>query len=210
MTFCVTAWGIAQLGMAFVKTWGFLCLCRVFLGAFEVRRLVNSKHNIYSLLLHPYFFQSVFVPSMVFIITTWYKRYEVQQRLAIFYLSSIAVSSFSSALGLYIGHVYHSRRSPLFLAYAINLLAGKGGLNGWRWIFLLEGAFTILLGILAWFFVPDFPDKSKWLTEKQRQVCPKRCFDSNFALADWPCRWYWIASKLIAGTQYRMNLPDKK
>ncbi|KJA21921.1 hypothetical protein HYPSUDRAFT_139927 [Hypholoma sublateritium FD-334 SS-4] len=135
LTFCVTAWGIAQLGMAFVKTWGFLCLCRVFLGAFE----------------------SVFVPSMVFIITTWYKRYEVQQRLAIFYLSSIAVSSFSSAL-----------------AYAINLLAGKGGLNGWRWIFLLEGAFTILLGILAWFFSPDFPDKSKWLTEKQRQMVLER------------------------------------
>lgn len=38
LTVCVVGWGIAQLGMAFVKTWGFLCLCRVFLGAFEVRK----------------------------------------------------------------------------------------------------------------------------------------------------------------------------
>ena len=109
---------------------------------------------------------------MVFITTTWYKRYEVQQRLAIFYLSSIAISSFSSALGLHFDYPYYLYRSPTFsLAYAINLLAGKGGLHGWRWIFLLEGAFTILLGIVAWFFIPEFPDKSKWLTEKQRQVC---------------------------------------
>ena len=114
---------------------------------------------------------------MVFIITTWYKRYEVQQRLAIFYLSSIAISSFSSALGLHVDHPYYSCHSPpFFLAYAINLLAGKGGLNGWRWIFLLEGAFTILLGIIAWFFIPEFPDRSKWVTEKQRQVCLKSFF----------------------------------
>ncbi|KAF9482378.1 high-affinity nicotinic acid transporter [Pholiota conissans] len=131
LTICVVGWGIAQLGMAFVKTWGFLCLCRIFLGAFE----------------------SVFFPSLVFIITTWYKRYEVQQRLAVFYLSSIAISSFSSVL-----------------AYAISLLAGKANLNGWRWIFLLEGALTICLGVLAWFFVPDFPDKSKWLTVEQRKM----------------------------------------
>ncbi|KAF8972549.1 major facilitator superfamily domain-containing protein [Flammula alnicola] len=131
LTICVTGWGVAQLGMAFVPTWGFLCLCRVFLGAFE----------------------SGFFPSLVFIITTWYKRYEVQQRLAVFYLSSIAITSFSS-----------------ILAFAITLLKGKAGLNGWQWIFLIEGLITIVLGILTWFFIPDFPDKSKFLSEKQRKM----------------------------------------
>ncbi|KAF8169931.1 high-affinity nicotinic acid transporter [Pholiota molesta] len=134
LTICVVGWGIAQLGMAFVKTWGILCLCRIFLGAFE----------------------SVFFPSLVFIITTWYKRYEVQQRLAVFYLSSIAISSFSSALAIF--------------SLCYQLLAGKAGLNGWQWIFLVEGALTICLGVLAWFFVPDFPDKSRWLNQEQRKM----------------------------------------
>lgn len=69
-----------------------------------------------------------------------------------------------------------------FSAYAINLLAGKAGLNGWRWIFLVEGALTICLGILAWFFVPDFPDKSKWLNHEQRKVC-----DVYGPLCNYPC-----------------------
>ena len=36
LTICVVGWGAAQLGMAFVPTWGYLCLCRIFLGVFEV------------------------------------------------------------------------------------------------------------------------------------------------------------------------------
>jgi len=36
LTTCVFGWGFAQLGMTFVTTWGYLCLCRIFLGVFEV------------------------------------------------------------------------------------------------------------------------------------------------------------------------------
>lgn len=36
ITICVVGWGAAQTGMAFVPTWGVLCLTRVLLGAFEV------------------------------------------------------------------------------------------------------------------------------------------------------------------------------
>jgi MFS family permease len=37
MTFIVTAWGIVQLAMGFVPTWGYLTLMRILLGALEVR-----------------------------------------------------------------------------------------------------------------------------------------------------------------------------
>jgi len=131
LTTCVLGWGCAQLGMTFVTTWGYLSLCRIFLGVFE----------------------SGFFPSLVFIITTWYKRYEIQTRLAIFYLSSILIGSFSS-----------------ILAYAITFLRGKAGLAGWQWIFLLEAILTIALGLLAWLYIPDFPDKSTFINEEQRKL----------------------------------------
>lgn len=35
--FCVISWGFVQLSMGFVPTWEYLGLCRVLLGAFEVR-----------------------------------------------------------------------------------------------------------------------------------------------------------------------------
>ncbi|KAF5312730.1 hypothetical protein D9619_003612 [Psilocybe cf. subviscida] len=131
LTITVVGWGAAQTGMAFVPTWGVLCLCRVLLGVFEAG----------------------FFPSLVYIITTWYKRHEVQKRLAVFYLSSISIQSFNS-----------------IIAYAITKLTGKAGLNGWQWIFLLEGLFTIVLGVAVWFWVTDFPERAKFITEEERKV----------------------------------------
>lgn len=43
---------------------------------------------------------------MVYIITTWYKRFEVQKRLALFYLISILISSFSSIAGMFLTIFY--------------------------------------------------------------------------------------------------------
>ncbi|KAF9049870.1 major facilitator superfamily domain-containing protein [Panaeolus papilionaceus] len=131
LTICVVGWGVAQLGMGFVPTWGWLVFCRIWLGVFEAG----------------------FFPALVFIITTWYKRHEVQKRLAVFYLVSIVLGGFSS-----------------ILAYGLAQLNGKGGLGGWAWIFVIEGIVTIVLGIITWLFVPDFPSKSKFLTPEQTKM----------------------------------------
>jgi sugar phosphate permease len=46
--------------------------------------------------------------------------------------------------------------------------AGLGGLRGWQWLFLLEGAPAVLLGALAWFVLPDRPQEARFLTPAQR------------------------------------------
>lgn len=127
----MVGWGAAQIGMAFVSNWGLLCLTRALLGVFEAG----------------------FFPALVFIIQTWYKRSEVQKRLAAFYLISIVLGGFAA-----------------ILAYGFQLLKGKGGLNGWQWIFLLEGIITVVLGILTWIFVPDFPSKNRFLNAEQTKI----------------------------------------
>ncbi|KAF7361762.1 putative transporter C11D3.18C [Mycena venus] len=131
LTICVLGWGAAQLGMGFVRTWGQLAMCRVLLGLFEAG----------------------FFPALVFVITTWYKRHEVQKRLAIFYLSSIVIGGFSGIVG-----------------YAITFLKGKGGLDSWNWIFIIEGILTVVLAILNYLFICDFPQKNTFLTAKQTNL----------------------------------------
>ena len=42
-------------------------------------------------------------------------------------------------------------------------------IKGWRWLFILEGMPAILLGIVAFFFLTDFPREAKWLAAGQRQ-----------------------------------------
>jgi len=46
MGFCIVSWGIVQLGMGFVRSWGYLLLCRVRLGAMEVRLYAWSGYHL--------------------------------------------------------------------------------------------------------------------------------------------------------------------
>jgi sugar phosphate permease len=41
--------------------------------------------------------------------------------------------------------------------------------EGWRWLFFLEGLPAILLGIVAFFFLTNRPNQARWLTAKERQ-----------------------------------------
>ena len=42
-------------------------------------------------------------------------------------------------------------------------------IKGWRWLFILEGMPAILLGIVAFFYLTDFPGEATWLAAEQRQ-----------------------------------------
>lgn len=43
------------------------------------------------------------------------------------------------------------------------------GFPGWRWLFVVEGAPAILLGVVAYFFLTDWPRTAAWLTSEQQQ-----------------------------------------
>lgn len=50
------------------------------------------------------------------------------------------------------------------LAAAIAQMDGAGGLEGWRWIFILEGLATVVLGVACFFLLIDTPALSmRWL-----------------------------------------------
>ena len=46
--------------------------------------------------------------------------------------------------------------------------------QGWRWLFFLEGVPAILLGVVAFFFLTDWPREAGWLTLEQRQWISRR------------------------------------
>jgi MFS family permease len=38
---------------------------------------------------------------------------------------------------------------------------GLSGISGWRWIFIIEGVITCLLGIAGYWLLVDFPDSKR-------------------------------------------------
>lgn len=56
------------------------------------------------------------------------------------------------------------------LAAAISNMHGVGGKPGWAWIFILEGLFTILVGVASFWVVQDFPDTARFLSEEESSL----------------------------------------
>lgn len=51
---------------------------------------------------------------------------------------------------------------------------GIGGKKGWSWIFILEGLATIVIGVLSFWMVHDFPDEAKFLSEDDKKRVLRR------------------------------------
>ncbi len=81
----------------------------------------------------------------------WYCRGEIQLRQAMFFSAASIAGAFSG-----------------LLAFAIGKMNGVGGLEGWRWIFILEGIVTVVVAIAAFWLLYDFPETAGFLTQEER------------------------------------------
>jgi ACS family tartrate transporter-like MFS transporter len=50
------------------------------------------------------------------------------------------------------------------------LLSIDVGMPGWRWLFLIEGLPTMLIGLLVLRYLPATPEEARWLTDGQRRA----------------------------------------
>ncbi|KAL4897490.1 major facilitator superfamily domain-containing protein [Aspergillus ambiguus] len=93
------------------------------------------------------FFEAGFFPGAVYLCTQWYMPKDLSTRLAFFYCASALSGAFSG-----------------LLAAGIAQMDGVGGYEGWRWIFILEGIATVILGAACFFLLIDSPRLSgRWL-----------------------------------------------
>ena len=76
-------------------------------------------------MLIPFFEITAVYPGCVYLLSTWYPRFDLQKRNALFYL----IGSMASGWGG-------------ILAYGLMQMDGLSGLLGWRWIFI---ASTLLI-----------------------------------------------------------------
>jgi MFS family permease len=112
-------------------------------------------------------FEAGLFPGCQYYLSCWYRRSEFGVRSAIFFSAAAVAGSFGG-----------------LLAAAIGNMDGVGGQEGWRWIFILEGLFTIVIGFVSIWMVRDFPDEAKFLTPEERLRVYYRLKEDQQASAD--------------------------
>ena len=106
-------------------------------------------------------------------------------------LVGLAEAGFVPGVLYYLGHwmprEQRAKANALFLLALPIALAVGGPLSGlilqlpdplglasWRWLFLLEGAPAVILGVIAFFYLPAGPASARWLTAAEREVIAER------------------------------------
>ena len=96
-------------------------------------------------------------PACVYLISSWYRRYETHRRIAIWYTLASILAGFAGVI-----------------SYGFSKMEGVGGLRGWRWIFIMPGVITIACVVLVYLFVSEFPEKAKWLKPDELELVRQR------------------------------------
>jgi MFS family permease len=60
-------------------------------------------------------------------------------------------------------------------------MSGLGGLAGWRWLFIIEGAITFLIACISFWTLPNHPLDTRWLNQEERKLAHDRV---NFDTVD--------------------------
>ncbi|KAI4233005.1 MAG: hypothetical protein L6R40_007211 [Gallowayella cf. fulva] len=132
-------WGATEMGFGFVNKWTDMLGLRVVLGILEA--------GLY--------------PSAVYLLATWYSRYDVGKRYFGFYVIGCIALAFGG-----------------ILAYGLMQMDGLSGKTGWRWIFIMEGVITCAASFLAYLFLVDFPEKAdqswRFLNTEERDFIIRR------------------------------------
>jgi len=91
-------------------------------------------------------------PGCLFYLTTWYPRHQFLFRFSIFFAASTLAGAFGG-----------------LLAAGISNMNGVAGQAGWRWIFILEGILTVLIGLLGLFVMCDGPTEASFLSAEEKE-----------------------------------------
>jgi MFS transporter, ACS family, tartrate transporter len=97
--------------------------------------------------------ESGFYPGVIYYFTFWLPRIVRTRVLALFLLAFPLCNIVGSPISAH-----------------ILLMDAFGGLRGWQWIFLIEGAPAVVLGIMTWWVLADGPLSAQWLSLAEKDT----------------------------------------
>ncbi|RJE19566.1 Major Facilitator Superfamily [Aspergillus sclerotialis] len=106
-----------------------------------------------------------FAPGVLLILSSWYKPDEQSKRFAVYISAAVLSGAFG---GILAGAITKN-------------LDGAHGIEGWRWLFIVEGCATIGWAIISYFLLLDFPSNTKRLSPRERELAISRLQEAQNA-----------------------------
>lgn len=114
-------------------------------------------------------FEGGLFPGLIFCMSLWYRQSERSTRIASLWATASLAGAFGGVIAYGVSHMEH--------------IAGK---HAWEWLFIIEGGFTICIGIAALFFFPVSPEKCTFLTPEERAWATRRLGPSSSRIKEKP------------------------
>ena len=121
-----------------------------------------------------------FFPGVILYLTYWYPAQRRARIVAIF-MSGVAVAG---VLG-----------GPLS-GWIMSACAGKAGLAGWQWLFLLEGLPAVVLGVATLAWLDDGIADAHWLSDADKATLQQALAEEEQARAPWRLRHVFGSSRV--------------
>lgn len=157
---------------AITFSFGLLTLCTAFIRTWRQMIVLRVLLGIA---------MSGIYPGLTYLIGAWYPRCEQQVRFALLQSGEVIVLATGSLVN-----------------FGLNHLDGRAGLAGWRWMYLVQGLITCVLGIVTYWWMVDFPEDSHrsfcFLSERESRVASRRIQEDRADLVPEPFSWSTLLS----------------
>lgn len=148
-----------------ITLWSIVALCQAFLTgkiSFYITRCILGL------------LQGGFVPDVVLYLSYFYTSKELTLRCSIFWAASTVANIIAAFLGFGILHL----RGKVHTVLGGDIFMEQG----WRWLFLIEGLFTFVIGVLSFVLLPSAPTttaswfrgKKGWFNEREESIIVTR------------------------------------
>ncbi|KAI1397931.1 MFS general substrate transporter [Hypoxylon fuscum] len=151
----------ANLSLHYIKPRYFFPSCMVvWAGLTMVTASVHKPQSIMAIRFFQGLSEATTFVGTHYILGSWYTERELGKRSGIFTASGLA----GTMIGGFIQTGIHSS------------LNGKNGLEGWRWLFIIDGLITLPVALYGFIFFPDTPSTTQafYLTESEKALAVSR------------------------------------
>jgi ACS family tartrate transporter-like MFS transporter len=138
----VERWSARKWIARIMISWGLITILTGF---------VHSTRQFYAARFLLGIAESSFFPGMIVYLTHWFRQSDRSRAVACLYAAVPAASLIGSPIAGWLLGVHWWQ------------------LAGWRWLFILEGIPSVILGILTIFYMTDWPSQARWLPEDERE-----------------------------------------